>query len=677
MTLGEQAKSLALKGFEVFPLVPKDKKPLVKWKEEKTRDINKIESFWNKTPSANIGIATGNGLLVIDVDVKHVDGKASFAEWQLDNGYLPSTYTVKTGSDGQHFYYYIDRKYGQKTNIIPGVDIRCDGGLVVAPGSIYKDGNVYEVINDIEIAEADETVYEFLGISDQPKTSKLEVRNEETQAITEGSRNDLLFKYACGLQAKGITDGELEVLVLKMNDEQCDPPLPKKEVLSTIHQAIKYEKGFIDEKLRRFHKFNKKGFPTGIIDAAITSDIEAKEKFFVKNKVSYIYQDGYYKVDTSNSILYDWVEKRILKDFVSHPTVMRVVNAILNHECNIRDLMDCNQYPETWVCFKNGMLDVKEWKMYPHSSDYFVLNQVPYEFNLDEPVNHGNLDKFLIDCLKDNDDISMLYEFMGYTFTRDTSQEKFLQIRGAGGTGKSTLLNLHQEALGRRNISAVDIHKLNERFNTIQLLGKLANVCADISSEPLKQVDMIKVLVSGDTVQGEYKGKDPVEFKNSAKLIFSANKLPINLDESTNALFRRLLILVMDKKPPVKDVHFKDKLMEDLPYYIYKCLRAYHDVLIEDREIVTSEASKNETKDLYEQSDSVMAFLNEKVIMDPNERERQRDLYEAYEAYCFDEEVNRQPLTIRSFYSNLEKTKGFERQKSNGDRYFKGLKIKK
>lgn len=677
MPLKEQAKKLAQKGFSVFPLMPIDKIPLVRWKEEKTTDPEKIERFWDTHPQANIGIATGNGLLVIDVDVKNVDGSSSLFEWQLDNGFLPDTYTVRTGSGGQHLYYHIGRKYGQKTNIIPGVDIRCDGGLVVAPGSIYKDGSTYTVEKDTAIAEADEIVYSFLGISEQATNKKQRVKKEEVQTIPEGSRNDLMFKYACSLQAKNISDEELEALVLKANDEQCVPPLSKKEIQTIIQQAIRYEKGFMDEDLSAFHKLNKKGFPVGILDAAITADIESKHRFFVKSKVSYIYQDGYYKADVSNSILYGWVEKRIVRSLTTHPTVMRVVNALLSHECNERELIECNQYPETWVCFKNGMLDVKEWKMHPHSPDYYVLNQVPYEMDLEEPVNHGYLDRFLMDCLEDVDDIRMLYEFMGYTFTRDTSQERFLQIRGAGGTGKSTLLSLHQEALGRKNIAAVDIHKLNERFNTIQLLGKLANVCADISSEPLKQVDMIKVLVSGDTVQGEFKGKDPIEFKNTAKLIFSANKLPINLDESTNALFRRLLILVMDKKPPVKDVRFKDKLLQDLPYYIYRCLRAYHEVLVNEREIITSKASEKETKDLYEQSDSVMAFLNEKVSVDPEGREKQMDLYEAYEAYCFSEEVNRQPLTIRSFYSNLEKTKGFKRQKSNGERYFRGLILKK
>ena len=67
--LPRHARALALSGFKVFPLRPGDKRPLItKWQEQATNRLDQVLNWWSVTPNANIGIATGDGLTVIDID---------------------------------------------------------------------------------------------------------------------------------------------------------------------------------------------------------------------------------------------------------------------------------------------------------------------------------------------------------------------------------------------------------------------------------------------------------------------------------------------------------------------------------------------------------------------------------------------------------------------------------
>lgn len=100
------------------------------------------------------GIATGerSGVIVVDTDLKEgLDGEAALAAL----GGLPETFMVKTPSGGFHRYYKWPgfRVRNSTSEVGPGVDVRGDGGYVVAPYSKHRNGGVYEVVKNIEIAE--------------------------------------------------------------------------------------------------------------------------------------------------------------------------------------------------------------------------------------------------------------------------------------------------------------------------------------------------------------------------------------------------------------------------------------------------------------------------------------------------------------------------------------------
>jgi putative DNA primase/helicase len=109
-----------------------------------------IEAWWKKFPNANIGLVTGrvNNLFVLDVDIKN-DGDEHLKEFEKEHGaVIPDDYTgrVITGSGGYHYYYRYPKNIdcNNRTGIIPGIDIRADGGYVIAPPSKHISGGKYE-----------------------------------------------------------------------------------------------------------------------------------------------------------------------------------------------------------------------------------------------------------------------------------------------------------------------------------------------------------------------------------------------------------------------------------------------------------------------------------------------------------------------------------------------------
>ena len=150
----QSALDLAAKGLRVFPLVENGKTPLFPgWPRKATTDRDTIKSWWVDGVTGwqqdfNIGVATGHGLVVLDVDVK--DGKpgmTSLSVLELMHGGF-ATGVVETPSGGRHYYLFTPRPIRNSVcKLADGVDVRGEGGYVVGPGSMI-DGRAYEWVTD-------------------------------------------------------------------------------------------------------------------------------------------------------------------------------------------------------------------------------------------------------------------------------------------------------------------------------------------------------------------------------------------------------------------------------------------------------------------------------------------------------------------------------------------------
>ena len=146
LSFKEHIKYYILGGLEIFPCNSNKKSPLTKHGfKDASADEQVINNWWNKHPDANIGLPTGkvNNLVVVDVDVKNDAGGIDSLKQLQDECGKFDTRVVHTPSGGLHFYFSYPQGVDtikNRTNMKPGIDIRADGGYVIAPGSSI-DGN--------------------------------------------------------------------------------------------------------------------------------------------------------------------------------------------------------------------------------------------------------------------------------------------------------------------------------------------------------------------------------------------------------------------------------------------------------------------------------------------------------------------------------------------------------
>lgn len=254
-TMLDAALSYAGMGFRVFPLVPKTKRPITaNGFKNATADEAKIKDWWGKKPDCNIGIACGEGIAVIDIDLDESAGENGFATvvaWEKEHGALPKTARALTGDNGMHLFYRVDGECPCSANKGKGIDIRGDGGYVVAPPSIHPDtGTAYAWEanpSDCPIAEADGNVMALIAFSrpdyEEKKGGGESLGMTLPGEIGKGGRNNTLFSLACSLQSKGLGDAAILAAVKEENADKCDPPLPVSEVKKIVKSAIAYVKG--------------------------------------------------------------------------------------------------------------------------------------------------------------------------------------------------------------------------------------------------------------------------------------------------------------------------------------------------------------------------------------------------------------------------------------------------
>lgn len=127
------------------------KHPKIPWKKNASNNPEQIEE-WLKLGKTNLGILTGkiNNIQVIDVDPKN-GGDESLEKLWKEVGPIPSNNVVLTGSGGLHFYLkYTAENLGNKS-IAQGIDIRTDGGYIVAPLSRHKSGKPYLELSEFDL----------------------------------------------------------------------------------------------------------------------------------------------------------------------------------------------------------------------------------------------------------------------------------------------------------------------------------------------------------------------------------------------------------------------------------------------------------------------------------------------------------------------------------------------
>lgn len=453
-------------------------------------------------------------------------------------------------------------------------------------------------------------------------------------------RNQALFNYILTLTANDFTVDETRECIRILNKFVLKEPLSDEEL----------------EVILRDEAFQKPVFFMG------STFLFDKFAVYMKNtahvvKINgqlHIYKDGIY----TNGY------KEIESDMIQY-----IPNLKKMQRREVLDYMELiveskEQSDANLIAFNNGIYDLVTGELKPFSTDIVITNKIPWDYNPDAYFELA--DKTLNKLACDDAAIrALLEECIGYCFYRRNELGKAFILTGDKNNGKSTFLDIVKTILGDKNISALDLKELGDRFNTSMMFGKLANIGDDIGDDFLQgsQVSIFKKIVTGNRIKAERKGQDPFEFNPFIKLLFSANDIP-RMKDKTGAVLRRLVIIPFNARfskylpdgvtiDPDFDPFIKYKLIqkESIEYLIKLGVEGLKRV-ITNNEFTKSEKVQGQLDEYEEENNPIIAFIADCGV-DMIENEPTNEVYKRYQVFCA--ENNMQPMSNIVFSKQINK----------------------
>lgn len=232
------------RGWSIIPIERHGKRPLIHWEEYQRRlpKEPELRDWYTRWPYANVAVVTGalSNLVVLDVDPRHGGDKA-LAKLQQTHGKFPRTVEARSGGGGRHIYFsHPGGTVSNRVGLVRGVDLRGDGGLVIAPPSVHESGHLYRWRTGRGPDEVEAALLPpWLLAADAGGRSRGGHTVEEWRArfggrVPEGERNTTLASMTGHLLWHGVDPAVALELLSCWNRERCDPPLPDEEVRAVV-----------------------------------------------------------------------------------------------------------------------------------------------------------------------------------------------------------------------------------------------------------------------------------------------------------------------------------------------------------------------------------------------------------------------------------------------------------
>lgn len=248
-TAREAALDYLARGWSVIPVQARGKRPLIPWQiyQQRAATADDVREWFARWPNAGVGVVTGavSGLVVLDVDPRH-GGDDSLAALEHAHGPLPETVEAVSGGGGRHLYFA--HPHGHVHNraaLAAGIDLRGDGGFVVAPPSAHPSGRPYHwrgghAAGRRALALLPRWLLEVLAPGGGRRGHSLAYwRRLVGEGVAEGSRNNTVASLAGHLLWHGVHPDVVAELLLCWNRERCRPPLADEEVVRTVISIVR------------------------------------------------------------------------------------------------------------------------------------------------------------------------------------------------------------------------------------------------------------------------------------------------------------------------------------------------------------------------------------------------------------------------------------------------------
>ena len=556
-----------------------------------------------------IGWWVRSGYIIVDIDEGQKEALKIIKALKI------KTLICKTPK-GLHVYFKSNKDFPQKVGMVLPFGLKCD----------FRCANKGYVL--LPFGEPDRTFNKMRQIADlPPEFTPLINRKESLLNMKEGDgRNSTLFAHLMAYKNRGASEKDIEIAANLINSYVFKQPMEEEELHKIVENTKKYEaqEGYENP----YVIYTDKGKPSQINSRAICDYFVNKGGIFVLGSDCYLYKDGVYV--ESSSFVRNMIKDMVAADnLINQSKIMECYRLIVDDIRIQRSSSELNSYRHS-IDFKNGVWDINKQELLPHDSKYLQTIQIPHEVKDYVPFTETRLYKFFKKTKLPKEDIKMILKYIAYCMTTDYGLKTFMVLVGQSNTGKSVLIRFVESLVGRQNTSALSMHELNMRFYPAQLYGKLLNSCADNKTLPLSSIENLKKITGGDQIMHEKKGKEPFFFVPFAKLLFSFNQLPLQLEEKSNAFYKRMRVLFMNNElflnnEYVDDLCSEESIEEVIPYLLS---------LLPLKEIPRTSLSDNCVEALRQDSDSIHAFIQEKCEVGEDLSVSKDTLFQSYADFC-------------------------------------------
>ena len=327
-----------------------------------------------------------------------------------------------------------------------------------------------------------------------------------------------------------------------------------------------------------------------------------------------VYQQGYYALKSSENV------KRIIME-VCRPAVEQCGSAnfvdqifkILKTEPKlfIRPDFNCN-----CVAFDDCVLDLDRWERIVPTPTILVTTHLRASFSRGERTDCPEFKRFLADVTLGNPVLQeRIWQAVGYLLVPDQHGKAIILLQGRMHSGKSALANVVKHCFDDEFVIALSVNEFGKRFATSSLYGKKLCVDADLSDERLDRtaVSVLKKLTGADSISGDVKFGDYLQFENSAKFLYGSNHVVL-LPNKDAAFYDRLVVIPFARTVPSdeRDFRLEEKLDAERDAIIFQALAAYRRLVKSNYRFAGDFPINAVTEDGGERiADSVSHFLRE------------------------------------------------------------------